>query len=77
MGIINIVENVKKIHSEYVVFVNIGKSYYTYGRDSYITSYLDEIIKYLIGWKNSFINCIRDNIETNYFLYLEKLLSIK
>ena len=38
MGIINIVENVKKIHPEYVVFVNIGKFYYTYGRDSYIIS---------------------------------------
>lgn len=72
MGIINIVENVKKIHPEYVVFVNIGKFYYTYGRDSYIISYLfnyklnkiDNINMYLYSnLNNSQINKILTNME--------------
>lgn len=40
MGIINIVKNVKEIHPNYVVIINVGKFYYTYGKDSYIISYL-------------------------------------
>ncbi len=40
MGIINIVENIKKIHEDYIVFIHVGNFYYCYGRDSYILSYL-------------------------------------
>lgn len=40
MGIINIVQNVKKIHENYVVLIHVGNFYYCYGRDCYILSYL-------------------------------------
>ena len=40
MGIENIVRTVKKIHPQFVVIVDNGKFYYTYGKDSYIISYL-------------------------------------
>ena len=40
MGIINIVKNVKKVHPEHITFIKIGRFYYTYGKDSYIISYL-------------------------------------
>ena len=40
MGMINIVKNVKEVHPEYVIIVNTGKFYYTYGKDSYIIAYL-------------------------------------
>ena len=40
MGIITIVENVKKIHKEFITIIKIGNFYYCYGRDAYIVSYL-------------------------------------
>ena len=40
MGIINIVKNVKKVHPEHVTFIKVGRFYYTYGKDSFIISYL-------------------------------------
>ena len=40
MGVINIVKNAKEIHPEFVLIIRIGKFYYTYGKDSYIISYL-------------------------------------
>lgn len=76
MGIINIVENVKKIHPEYVVFVNIGKFYYTYGRDSYIISYLfnyklnkfDNISR--CGFSDNSINKVIAKLEQNKINYI-------
>ena len=40
MGVINIVKNAKEIHPEFVLIIRIGKFDYTYGKDSYIISYL-------------------------------------
>lgn len=40
MGIINIIQNVKEIHKNYVTLVKIGNFYNCYGKDSYIISYL-------------------------------------
>ncbi len=40
MGIINIVGNIKQIHSEDIILVSIGKFYYAYGKDAYILSYI-------------------------------------
>ena len=76
MGIINIVENVKKIHPEYVVFVNIGKFYYTHGRDSYIISYLfnyklnkfDNISR--CGFSDNSINKVIAKLEQNKINYI-------
>lgn len=76
MGIINIVENVKKIHPEYVVFVNIGKFYYTYRRDSYIISYLfnyklnkfDNISR--CGFSDNSINKVIAKLEQNKINYI-------
>lgn len=39
MGIINIVEHIKKIHTQDVLLVKIGKFYYVYGKDAFILSY--------------------------------------
>ena len=36
MGVINIVENVKKIHKLYVILIRIGNFYNCYGRDAYV-----------------------------------------
>lgn len=40
MGIINIVKNIKQIHPNDIALVNVGKFYYSYGKDAYILSYL-------------------------------------
>lgn len=40
MGIINIVKNIKQIHPKDILFVNVGKFYYAYGKDAYIMSYI-------------------------------------
>lgn len=40
MGIINVIETIKGIHKYEVIFVKVGKFYQTYGKDSYIISYL-------------------------------------
>ena len=40
MGIINIVQNVKQIKKEDIIFVQVGNFYNCYGKDSYIISYL-------------------------------------
>lgn len=40
MGVINIVANIKQIHSEDIVLISIGKFYYAYGKDAYILSYM-------------------------------------
>ena len=52
MGIINIVENVKQIEKESIIFVRVGNFYNCYGRDTYI-------ISYLFGYK---INLVENNI---------------
>lgn len=40
MGIINVVQMLKKMHPQYVILIEIGTFYYIYGKDSYIMSYL-------------------------------------
>ena len=42
MGIKNVIEVVKQVHKEEIVFVKIGKFYQVYGKDAYIVSYLFE-----------------------------------
>ena len=76
MGIITIVKNVKKIHQDYVVIIDIGKFYYTYGKDSYIISYL---FNYKLntyenvsrcGFANNSINKVIAKLEQKKINYL-------
>ena len=68
MGVINIVENVKKIHKLYVILIRIGNFYNCYGRDAYV-------ISYLLGYKIILLN---SNIYTCSFpkSAINKVLSI-
>lgn len=68
MGVINIVENVKKIHKLYVILIRIGNFYNCYGRDAYV-------ISYLLGYK---ITLLDSNIYTCSFpkSAINKVLSI-
>lgn len=54
MGIINMVKNIKEIHPKDVLLIKVGKFYYTYGKDSYIMSYL---FKYKINKKDDICYC--------------------
>ncbi len=76
MGIINIVQNVKEIHPEYVVIISIGKFYYTYGKDSYIIAFL---LNYKLntfqnisrcGFSNDSIKRVIAKLEQNKVNYL-------
>ena len=76
MGIVNIVQNVKEIHPEYVVIIGVGKFYYTYGKDSYIISYL---LNYKLGtfqnisrcgFSNNSIKMVMAKLEQNKINYL-------
>ncbi len=40
MGVENIIQVVKKVHTEYIVLVKEGSFYHIYGKDAYIISYL-------------------------------------
>lgn len=40
MGVINIIKNIKLIHEKDVILIRVGKFYYSYGKDSYLMSYL-------------------------------------
>lgn len=40
MGVTNIVATIKQIHTEYIIFVKIGKFYSVYGKDADIISYI-------------------------------------
>lgn len=40
MGIINMIETIKKIHPEEVVLVKVGTFYTAYGKDAYIINYI-------------------------------------
>ena len=40
MSVINMVENIKKVHPSVIIFYEIGTFYYTYGKDAYIISYM-------------------------------------
>ena len=42
MKVVDVVKKIKEIHKNYVVMVKIGNFCHTYGRDSYIISYLFE-----------------------------------
>ena len=42
MGIVGVISGIKKIHTKDLVLINIGKFFYSYGRDAYILSYLFE-----------------------------------
>ena len=42
MGIVGVISGIKKIHPKDLVLINIGKFFYSYGRDAYILSYLFE-----------------------------------
>lgn len=54
MGIINMVRNIKEIHPKDVVLIKVGTFYYTYGKDSYIISYL---FNYKISKNSDICNC--------------------
>lgn len=40
MGIVNMVKTIKEIHPTDIILVEIGSFFYTYGKDSYILSFL-------------------------------------
>lgn len=40
MGIVNVIKNIKLIHTEDIVLAHVGKFYYAYGKDAYILSYI-------------------------------------
>lgn len=42
MSITTVIQAIKQVHTNDVVFVKIGKFYHVYGKDSYILSYLFE-----------------------------------
>ena len=72
MGLINMVETIKKIHVKEIVIVKIGKFYSVYGKDAYILSY---IFKYklrslekniqTVGFPESSINKVISILEQN------------
>lgn len=76
MGILTIVKKVKEIHPDYVTIVNIGKFYYTYGKDSYIVSYLlgyklnmyEDVSR--CGFTDNSINKVMAKLEQNKINYL-------
>ena len=57
MGIVKIVETIKRQYREDTVFVKVGSFYYCYGRDSYLISYF---FKYKI-------NLLKNNIYSVAF----------
>ena len=77
MGVINIVENVKKIHKLYVILIRIGNFYNCYGRDAYVISYLlgykiillDSNI-YTCSFPKSAINKVLSILENNKINYI-------
>lgn len=40
MGIVNMVQTIKKVHEHEIVLVKVGQFYSVYGKDAYIISYI-------------------------------------
>lgn len=40
MNVVKIVKDIKQIHPENIIFIKIGKFYYSYSKDAYIISYI-------------------------------------
>ena len=57
MSIINIVKNIKQVHTEHIILIKIGKFYYSYSKDVYI-------ISYIFGYK---LKNIEENIKVCAF----------
>ena len=76
MGVKNIIQAVKKVHTEYIVLVKEGSFYHIYGKDAYIISYLfgykiKEIENMNVcGFPINSINRIVAKLETNKINYL-------
>ena len=76
MGVKNIIQAVKKVHTEYIVLVKEGSFYHIYGKDAYIISYLfgykiKEIENMNVcGSPINSINRIVAKLETNKINYL-------
>ena len=76
MSIINIVKNVKKIHTDYIIIIDTGKFYYTYGKDSYIIAYLFNYKLNIFegisrcGFSNNSINRVMAKLEQNKINYI-------
>lgn len=78
MGIINIIQNIKQIHKEDIIFVHIGKFYYSYGKDAYIISYLfqyklmqiDEIHTYSCAFPEQAFSKVIAHLENHKINYL-------
>ena len=72
MGIINIVQNIKQIKKEDIIFVQVGNFYNCYGKDAYI-------ISYLFNYKISIIDdiCMVSFPKTAYNKVISKLENIK
>lgn len=77
MSVINMINNIKDLFPEYVVFVKIGTFYECYNNDSYIMSYLFKYkLKTLIsrdttcGFPINSINKIKYVLESRSINYL-------
>lgn len=81
MGVINMIQTIKQIHREEIVFVRVGTFYQVYGKDAYIVSYLfDYKIKFIekvpsCGFPKSSINRVMAKLEelkVNYLILDKK-----
>ena len=63
MGVKNIIQAVKMVHTEYIVLVKEGSFYHIYGKDAYI-------ISYLFGYKIKKI----ENVLNCSYLAMERML---
>lgn len=76
MGTENIVKIMKEIHPEKIILVKIGNFYNSYGKDSYIISYLfkyqlrdsDKIVS--CGFPKGALNKVLKNIEDREISYI-------
>ena len=78
MSVINMVENIKKVHPSVIIFYEIGTFYYTYGKDAYIISYMFDYKLRKVNNSNiessafpkKYISKIKTKIEKNKIDYI-------
>ena len=76
MSVINMVENIKKIHPSTIIFYEIGTFYYIYGKDAYIISYIfDYKLKkveevYMCGFPQDSYNKVIAKLEEKKINYM-------
>lgn len=76
MGIINMIQKIKQIHTKDMVMVKIGKFYHCYGKDAVIMMYLfgyklqqkDQI--FFSGFPSQVLNKVKATLENKKINYL-------